>query len=88
METFFEDHLVVINAGEFEKDASGCLGQREAAFELHLLADGRSFLHAEAVGRSEEEGAFGQEMFGVRDIGLTLSALHQSMDLFLPHVRV
>lgn len=88
METFLEDHLVVVNAGELKQDASGSLREGEAALELHLLADGRRLLHAEAVGGSEEKSAFGQEVLGVRYIGLALSALHQGMDLFLPHVRV
>lgn len=63
MESFLEDHLVVINAGEFKEDTSGSLREGEASFELHLLADSRSFLHAEAVRGSEKEGAFGQEVF-------------------------
>lgn len=88
MEALLEDHLVVVNAGEFEEDACSRLRQREASLKLHLLADGRSFLHAEAVGGSEKEGALGEEVLGVRYIGLALSALHQSVDLLFPHVRI
>lgn len=76
MKTFLEDHLVVINAGELKQDTRSGLRKGKASFELHLLADGRSFLHTEAVGGCEKESAFGQEVLGVRDIGLALSALH------------
>lgn len=62
METFLEDHLVVIDTGEFKEDAGSGLREGEAAFELHLLANGGSLLHAEAVRGSEEESALGQEV--------------------------
>lgn len=86
MEPLLEDHLVVFHAGELEEDSSSSLCEGETSFELHLLTDGRGFLHAEAVGGGQEEGALGQEVLRVRDVGLTLSALHQSVNLFLPHV--
>lgn len=62
MESFLEDHLVVINMRELEEYTSGCLGEREAAFELHLLADGGCFLHAEAVRGREEEGSLSEKV--------------------------
>lgn len=86
MEPFLENHLVVVHAGEFEEDARGGFGEGEAALELHLLADGGGLLHAEAVRRGEEEGPLGEEVLGVRDVGLAVCALHERMDLLLPHV--
>lgn len=88
MEALLEDHLVVVHARELEENACRRLGQGEAAFELHLLADSRGLLHAEAVGGGEEERALREEVLGVRYVGLALSALHQSVNLFFPHVRV
>lgn len=88
MEALLEDHLVILDAGELKQDAGGGLGEGEAPLELHLLADGGSLLHAESVRGGQQEGALREEVLRVRDVGLALAALHQRVDLFLPHVRV
>lgn len=55
-------------------------------FKLHLLADRGSLLHAEAVRGCKKKGALRQEVFRVRYVTLAFSALHHSVNLFLPHV--
>lgn len=88
VEPLLEHHLVIIHVGELEQDPRSCLGEGEAAFELHFFTNGRGFFHAQAMRGSEKECSLRKEMFGVRYIGLALSSLHEGVDLFLPHVAV
>lgn len=88
MEPLLEDHLVVVHVRELEQDPGSRLRQGEATLELHLLADGGGLLHAEAVGGGQQERPLREEMLGVRNVGLGIPALHQRVDLLLPHVAV
>lgn len=87
VETFFENALIIVEVGKFEQYSGGRLRQGEASLEIHLLADGRSFLHGKVVGWSQQEGTFGQKVLRVRYFRFGI-ALDQCVDLLLPRIRI